>query len=81
MNSPALSTLKRLIGLLGNCALSRIMCDSILAKTRLRVDRRDTLDHLVEEQIITRKYMKGPLAGVMGPQTSALSCSRKSGML
>ena len=70
VNSPALSSLNVLIGLSGNCALSLRMWASNLEKTRFLVDNRDVWDHLEEASIMTRKKRNGPLAGVIGPQTS-----------
>lgn len=54
------------MGEFGNCALSLRICVRRQARTRFRVDIRDTWDHFVEEQIITRKKQKGPPGGSMG---------------
>lgn len=81
VNSPALSTLMILIGWSGNCAFSRSMCARRRGKTIFRVDNRETRDHLDEAQMMAKKNRKGPLAGSIGPQTSACRRSKKVGIL
>lgn len=71
VNSPAPSVLRVLIGFSGNWDLNLSMCERILGKTRLRVESKDTLDHLELASITTKKYLNGPLGGSIGPHTSA----------
>lgn len=80
VNSPAPSTLNLLVGYSGNCVFNLSICANIRANAKLRVDSNDSCSHLVDESIITRKYLKGPLGGSIGPQISALICSRNCGI-
>lgn len=80
VNSPALSTRMILMGWSGNCALSLRMWAKSLGKTKLRVESKDTWDHLEDAQVMTRKNRKGPLGGSIGPHTSACNCSKNLGI-
>ncbi|KAK9121624.1 hypothetical protein Scep_002263 [Stephania cephalantha] len=49
-----------LIGLSGNCALNLMICAKSLANATLRVESKQTCDHLVDASIKTMKYLNGP---------------------
>ncbi|KAK9142005.1 hypothetical protein Syun_011405 [Stephania yunnanensis] len=57
---PALSRRMVLIGLSGNCALNLMICAKSLANATLRVESKQTCDHLVDASIKTMKYLNGP---------------------
>ena len=65
------------MGVFGKYARNLINWASNLANARLRVDNKDTCDHLVDASIKTIKYLNGPHGGCMGPQISPCIRSRK----
>ena len=70
VNSSVLSILILFTEYSGKCAWSFMICASKRAKATLRVDNRQTWDHLQDTSTKTIKYLNSPLAGCIGPQIS-----------
>jgi hypothetical protein len=60
VNCLALSNLRTLIALFGNCALSIRICAKMRAKAKYEEERKETQDHLVEESMMTKKLKWSP---------------------
>lgn len=56
------------------------MWATILANAKFLVESKETCNHLVDESMRTKNYLNGPLGGSMGPQISALICSKNLGI-
>ena len=71
VNSSALSILMLFMECSGKCVRSFMICASKRAKATLRVDNRQTWNHLQDASTKTIKYLNGPLAGYISPQISS----------
>ena len=70
VNSSTLSILMLFMEYSGKCVWSFMIYASKCAKETLRVDNKQTWDHLQDASTNTIKYLNGPLAGCIGPQIS-----------